>query len=233
MNGLEQHLQSQHGENAGMFWHRLRWRALRNRVPSAVALDLLDVGAGTGILGEMLLEHRPLVRYNFLEPVRAFEATMEQRWGVERNARDRQDLSAFAVVTLLDVIEHVPNDYEFCRDLLGRFAPSTRIIITVPALPYLWSGWDVALGHHRRYTRTSLARLLERLPLKVDEVSHLFPELVIPSLIRGRQKCSSHAEWPTFPPLIDDLLYALGVPSVLLRRLWPVGTSLLAVCQRT
>src|SRR5919106_1375048 len=57
------------------------------------------------------------------------------------------------VVTLLDVLEHQRDDSGFLAGLLGRMRPDTPLILTVPALPGLWSAWDVALGHHRRYRR--------------------------------------------------------------------------------
>jgi hypothetical protein len=232
MDGLEKHLQSQTEEDAGVFWHRLRWRATSKWVPAKSDVALLDVGAGTGLLGELLQQYRPRVRYSFIEPVQSFESHMEQRWGTEHNAARREDLSAYSIVTLFDVIEHVPDDFGFLNDLLLRTSPGTRFVITVPALPRLWSQWDVALGHYRRYTRRTLQQLLARLPVDVDEVSYLFPELVVASLINGRRRGAADAEWPKLPKVLDAILYRLGVPSVFLRRWAPVGTSLIAACRR-
>jgi hypothetical protein len=232
MDGLERHLQSQTIEHAGLLWHRLRWRAMASRVPRHRDLDLLDVGAGTGVLGELLAQQRPLVRYSFFEPVESFERQMEQRWGASRNAAQQEDLRAFSIVTFLDVIEHVPDDFAFLERLVVGTAPGTLFILTVPALPRLWSQWDVALGHYRRYTRRSLRRLLMRLPVDVDEVSYLFPELLVASLINRRRRGVAEAEWPTLPRVLDGILYRLGVPSVLLRRFWPAGTSLIATFRR-
>jgi hypothetical protein len=232
MDPLEQHLHSQVCDNAGMFWHRLRWRAMSGRVPRQTELDLLDVGAGTGVLGEFLARDRPRVRYNFLEPVESLARGMEERWGAARNAARRENLTQYRILTLLDVIEHVPDDREFCRDLLERAEPSSRIIITVPALPRLWSEWDVALGHYRRYTKRTLAQLLASLHLQTEEVSYLFPELLPAALVRRNRRGPSEAEWPRLPPFVDRALYSLGVPSVAARKLWPFGTSLLAVCRR-
>lgn len=101
-------------------------------------------------------------------------------------------------------------------------------MITVPALPRLWSAWDEALGHRRRYTRRTLKSLLAPLPLDVQSVQYLFPELLLPALVR-RNRPANGAEWPSLPPRVDRALYAMGTPSIRLRRIWPLGTSLIAI----
>ena len=59
-------------------------------------------------------------------------------------------------VTLLDVLEHQEDDAQFIGGLVAKMEPGSVLLLTVPALPKLWSPWDEALGHYRRYTRSSL-----------------------------------------------------------------------------
>ena len=40
--------------------------------------------------------------------------------------------------------------------------PGGRILIAVPAHPWLWSAHDVVNHHHRRYTKATLAKAVER-----------------------------------------------------------------------
>src|SRR3979411_891512 len=87
-------------------------------------------------------------------------------------------------LALLDVLEHQADDRAFLDDLLHKMARGSTLIVTVPALMALWSGWDVALGHHRRYDRRSFRRAIAGLPVEVIEVSFLFPEMVPLALVR-------------------------------------------------
>ena len=102
----------------------------------------------------------------------------------------------------------------------------------------LWSQWDVALGHYKRYDKRSLRALAAELPVEVRELSYLFPEMVPPALVRRRQRSSERdnaesAEFPDLPPRLNELLYRVGRVSLMGRRRWPAGTSLLATLRRT
>src|SRR5919106_13085 len=144
------------------------------------------------------------------------------------------------VVTLLDVLEHQRDDSGFLAGLLGRMRPDTPLILTVPALPGLWSAWDVALGHHRRYRRGALRGLISSAGGVADEVSYLFPELVPAALVRGTRQPADRVateaveefQFPDLPRWLNDLLYAIGTATQASRRGWPFGTSLLAVVRR-
>jgi SAM-dependent methyltransferase len=60
------------------------------------------------------------------------------------------------VVLALDVIEHVDDDYGVVRRLRQLVRPGGHLIISVPALPELYSEFDRVQGHRRRYTPESL-----------------------------------------------------------------------------
>src|SRR5262249_57919451 len=101
------------------------------------------------------------------------------------------------------------------------------------------SGWggDVALGHHRRYDRASFRRAVAGLPLDVVELSYLFPELVPLAVLRkltARRPDGDGAavEFPELPRVANELLYRIGSASLRLRRVWPIGSSLLAVLRK-
>ncbi|MBA3301352.1 MAG: class I SAM-dependent methyltransferase, partial [Thermoleophilaceae bacterium] len=112
--------------------------------------------------------------------------------------------------------------------------PGATLVLTVPALTRLWSGWDTALGHYRRYDKRSLRSAIEAAPLEVLELSYLFPELIPPALLRRRRRSEGEdsAEFPDLPPAANSMLYAIGSASLALRRVWPAGTSLMAVARR-
>jgi 2-polyprenyl-3-methyl-5-hydroxy-6-metoxy-1,4-benzoquinol methylase len=67
----------------------------------------------------------------------------------------------YDLVAATDVIEHIENDQDAVKQLQGLLGPGGRLIITVPALPGLFGYHDELLGHFRRYTNSSLKKLIE------------------------------------------------------------------------
>ena len=239
METLERHLAHQIEHGRAFFWHRLRWAVVSRYLPAG-PFTLVDVGAGAGLLGEFLREQRPEATYRFVEPIASLEEHLEQRYGAAANAKHDDRFEGAAVVTLLDVLEHQEDDRAFMDELAGRLDPGATLLVTVPAGPRLWSAWDVELGHRCRYSRESFRRAIDGLPLQIAELDYLFPEMIPPALVRklrlGRRRpdgAGVRAEFPELPRLANELLYGIGSASLRLRRVWPAGTSLLAVLRRT
>ena len=241
MSSLEAHLQRQIDHSRNFFWHRLRWRAVAAQLPTDRPFRLLDVGAGAGLLGVFLERDFPAARYMFLEPIESLRLSLEATYGRAGNAAALTAFPDIAYVALLDVLEHQADDRKFLAELLGRMVRGARLIITVPALMGLWSGWDVALGHYRRYDRASLRRAIDGLPVEVMEMSFLFPELIPLGLVRKRLRraspnglpTSESAAFPDLPGVLNDGLFLIGRCSLALRRHAPIGSSLLAVLRKT
>jgi hypothetical protein len=240
MSTLEAHLRRQIEHSRDFFWHRLRWRAVASHLPHSLPFQLLDVGAGAGLLGVFLNRDFPLATYRFLEPIHSLQHQLEITYGVAANATELSSYESIQYVALLDVLEHQADDRRFLRELLGKMAAGSTLIVTVPAMMGLWSGWDVALGHHRRYDRTRFRGAIDGLPVQVIELSYLFPEMVPLALLRKwRRKASSNgastdegAAFPDLPLIVNDGLYALGSVSLAIRSHVPAGSSLLAVLRK-
>jgi SAM-dependent methyltransferase len=66
----------------------------------------------------------------------------------------------YDTVVLLDVLEHIEDDVGFLTRLRATLRPGGRIILKVPAYQWLFCGMDAAIGHYRRYDRTSLRETL-------------------------------------------------------------------------
>lgn len=235
---LSKHLERQIRGATRFFWHRLRWRLVEEHLPPSPDFTLLDVGAGAGVVGEFLADRHPSARYHFVEPLEAMRSHLSDRFGSSRDllGQERYDVDA---ITVLDVLEHIHDDRAFVVDLVSKIRPGTRLLFTVPAMPSLWSGWDVALGHHRRYIKPGLEGLTAGLPLRILETSYVFPELVIAgywrritwSGIDGED--ADEAAFPELPGWLNDVLYRVGVGSLRMRRYWPVGTSLFMAVERS
>ncbi|MDB5686417.1 MAG: class SAM-dependent methyltransferase, partial [Rhizorhabdus sp.] len=89
----------------------------------------------------------------------------------------------YDLIVLLDVLEHIPEDVPALDALRTKLAPGGRILVTVPATPWLWSAHDVAHHHFRRYTTGTLTKAFREAGLKPIHQSHfnslLFPLIVL------------------------------------------------------
>jgi 2-polyprenyl-3-methyl-5-hydroxy-6-metoxy-1,4-benzoquinol methylase len=79
-------------------------------------------------------------------------------------------LPTYDCVLALDVIEHIDDDHQAVRELGRLLNPGGRVIISVPALPDLYSEFDAVQGHRRRYTAQSLRACLEGAGFIVEDV---------------------------------------------------------------
>jgi hypothetical protein len=239
---LEDHLRRQIDHSRDFFWHRIRWKAVKRFFPNAGDFGLVDVGAGAGMLGDYLGQEFPKARYRFVEPLESLERTLEQRHGRERNLRQATRFENMEVITLLDVLEHQADDRGFLSALVAKMDRGAVLVITVPALGALWSPWDVALGHFRRYTKASLSKAWSGLPVVPLELAYLFPEMLPAAILRRLRSRFSAAsttptdanvEFPDLPRPINRALLGVGTLSLALRKYVPLGTSLIAALKRT
>ncbi len=148
------------------------------------------------------------------------------------------------LIVSLDVLEHLDEDFEHLREYLRILQRDGRLILTVPALPWLWSGHDRANRHRRRYTRAGLRALLENEGWRIERLSYfcgfLFPLIMTLRLISKavRKMIKSYnADWNFKIPgwgLNRILSRIFGAEARwILRRDLPIGSSLLAVCRRS
>jgi SAM-dependent methyltransferase len=72
------------------------------------------------------------------------------------------DASVFESVLYLDVLEHIGADAAELMRAATYLSPGGYLVVLAPAHPLLYSDFDRAVGHHRRYTRRRLANLTPR-----------------------------------------------------------------------
>jgi SAM-dependent methyltransferase len=138
------------------------------------------------------------------------------------------------MVAILDVLEHVEEDREALISISKRLKPGGRILITVPAHPWMWSAHDEVNHHKRRYTRKSLAAVIAAAGLKLEMMSW-FNSLLFPlaAAARGIGRLTGKSDSDdTMPPaFVNKVLEGLfGIERYALGRLpFPPGVSLVAI----
>jgi SAM-dependent methyltransferase len=159
------------------WWFRARRRILRELVHRALPAggSVVDVGCGTGGNLNALAESYPCLG---LDASAAAIALARARFsGIEFLCASIPvelpgALGRPRLFLLADVLEHVPDDARFLRDLTAMLSPGDYLLLTVPADMSLWSAHDLSYGHYRRYDLSRLERAWEGLPLEKLLLSH-------------------------------------------------------------
>jgi SAM-dependent methyltransferase len=82
--------------------------------------------------------------------------------------------ATFDVVGAFDVVEHCEDDHRAVSELARVTLPGGRVLLSVPAYSWAWSDHDVRAGHHRRYTRRRINRVVEAAGLTVLRSTYVF-----------------------------------------------------------
>jgi SAM-dependent methyltransferase len=154
------------------------------------------------------------------------------RGGVDHIPLSDRSLEA---VCLLDVLEHLDDPVATLQEARRVLAPSGRLIVHVPAHPWLWSTSDEQLGHRRRYTRRLLTHELADAGFEAVILTHVFSWLVpIMWLLRRVVRPATPETGLDHTALwIDRLALVLtGIERHLIGRLsLPIGASVLCVAR--
>lgn len=221
------------------WWYRARRDVLaaliERRIAPPPGARILEVGCGTGhnlgmlgVFGDVdAIEIDPVAR-----------GVASERLGRPVGSSPLPELEGvgggYDLIASLDVVEHVEDDRAALRSMADRLKPGGRLLITVPAHPWMWSAHDVVNHHHRRYTRASLAAAIREAGLKVEMMSPLnsllFP-LAAAARIAGRIGGKEDSDDKMPPALLNSVFerifaferHAIGrVP-------FPPGVSLVAI----
>lgn len=199
----------------------------------------LDVGCGTGAMLSELTRRGPALGVDVSPEAlklcsrRGLTNAMEG----DAQALPLADGSVARVVTL-DTLEHVPDDREAAAEIFRVLKPGGVLIINVPAFRWLWGPHDVALHHHRRYTRRELVARLQEAGLTVERSSYsvffLFPIVVLVRLVDRFRRSEARVRLPEVGPALNKLLVSLmRLEGLLLARVpLPVGSSVVAVARK-
>ncbi len=166
---------------AGVVDTDFRARSLNELVCTyIVAGTVLDVGCGSGGMLAWLLEQGyDASGIDSSEHIINAAHALLQSKGCDpsrvRNAHI-EDLTRAGMlvdnVLSMDCLEHQADERPMFSNLVKVLRPGGRLLVTVPAVPWLFSERDRTYGHHRRYTRERLRDLCRSEPLRIDDLRY-------------------------------------------------------------
>jgi len=211
---------------------------IRQQVPLKPGARILEVGAGTGSNLAML---QGFGRVDAIEPDESARALASRRGGIAVGGGllpDQVELEdgRYDLIVLLDVLEHIDDDIGSLKVLRRKLAPGGRMLLTVPAAPWLWSAHDVAHHHKRRYTAGTLRAAFAAGGFSIRHISH-FNTLLYPLVAAARIVGRITGREGSDDAMPSGWLNALLGRVFAAERYWvtrgalPFGVSLLAVVE--
>ncbi|RKY20080.1 MAG: hypothetical protein DRQ55_08835 [Planctomycetota bacterium] len=233
----DQHVTELSGADAsGYWWYAVRQAHVEGLLRSALSgrpMDYLDLGCGAGgVLAALTASMTPRQSLGLDGTQQAVDIAVT-RGLPARYADFRAPLELpFApnAVTCLDVLEHLEDPVLALKHLREASSADAVLVLTVPAMPSLFSTWDEVCGHFRRYTPGLLREHLAAGGWRSTRVRHAFSYCVPPAWWQRRvTRAVQEMEFPPVSPWMNRLLTWAGALERGLGSPLPFGTSLVAL----
>jgi len=214
------------GDELSLFAGAHRWKAyLRGRFAPHVHGDVLEVGAGIGA-NTTALAGLGFDSWTSLEPDAALAAKIPRASSRHRVAVGTlEDVGGtFDTLLYIDVLEHIADDRGELVRAAAHLAPEGALIVLSPAHPWLYTPFDAAIGHHRRYTRAALRAIaptsLQEVELRYLDAAGMLASLGNRLLLRAAMPTARQVEvWDrwlvTSSRWLDPLTFGLVGKSIL------------------
>lgn len=156
--------------------HRFH-RALARLMRPFLGRNLLEIQAGLGALSRFLpcREHLTLTETDpeCLRILRDGFRNNDVVHVARLHPESDEDFAAlshqpFDTIIAVNVLQCVEDDTALMRRLAAALSEGGRLLIWAPLHPWLFGGYDEALGHRRRYTGSGLRNVIEAAGLRLE-----------------------------------------------------------------
>jgi SAM-dependent methyltransferase len=220
------------------WWYRTRNDVIDDALRQCdVKGTVWEVGSGSGLVAvELRRRSRDVVA---VEPgaggaetsakrgVPSFYATLEQL-GLPTHSLES--------VGMFDVLEHLEDRSGMLHEVRRVLKPGGHLVLTLPALQFLWSSSDIAAGHFLRYSKHSIQRELEAAGFTVVRSRYFFLLTVLPLFfLRALPHRFGRAPVVSDEELVAKDVGVIGRLASRIERMWAriglLGSSLLVVAR--
>lgn len=230
------------------WWWAGRQELIKDLLVPEKPRNILDIGCGTG---ETLTFMKKVFPKSKLQGIDYLPEAVKYTKSRGHSARRADALhlpfadASFDAVLLLDVIEHIKDDSGVIKEAKRVLKPGGVIILTAPALQFIWSAHDEGQGHERRYTRHMLLRLAAKNKMAVPFISYfnffLSPIVIairlfsrLPVFSRLGQYDSRLNYQLAHQKLVNSLLKFIFISEIKMLKLirYPIGISIAVKMQK-
>ncbi|MEP0313257.1 MAG: class I SAM-dependent methyltransferase [Hyphomonas sp.] len=157
------------GDELQLFENAQNWKAyFANRLKPFICGSVAEVGAGLGGTTRTLcsgdeiswaaIEPDPCLCREIKRKVADGELPANVKPSLSVLA-DRPVSEKFDTILYIDVLEHIEEDANEAARAAERLRPGGHLVVLAPAHQFLFTPFDSAIGHYRRYSRASLRAL--------------------------------------------------------------------------
>jgi glycosyltransferase involved in cell wall biosynthesis/precorrin-6B methylase 2 len=202
-------------------------RIIVNTLSPFIGEEVLEVGAGLGLITQMLVDDGKKV--TALEP----DAGLFSRFSENLKSSGANGYcmtlneylgtvapdASFDTILYVNVLEHIGDDIGELKTALRAMKPDAKVVIFVPAAPRLYGTMDWISGHFRRYRMNELKSVASMAGLKIVECRAFDPIGALPywlmyRLLKSRTLSNSSVT------LYDKIIIPLSaaIPASVIRR---------------
>jgi 2-polyprenyl-3-methyl-5-hydroxy-6-metoxy-1,4-benzoquinol methylase len=154
------------GKELELFALAANWKAyIKSKLTPYFGNYVLEVGAGLGAMTRVLL-HDGVERWTCLEPDSKLASRISTALSDHSSRKqidvicggtaDLEPAPQYDTILYVDVLEHIEDDSGELRRAAAVLHEGGRLIVLSPAYNWLYTPFDRAVGHYRRYTAASL-----------------------------------------------------------------------------
>ena len=132
---------------------------------------VVDFGAGVGLFAKEIAPH--VAELTCIEADSYLLGRLAQQGLTAMpSLADMGDRPVDMLYTL-NVLEHIEDDLAVLRQIHGQLKPGAVLFVYVPAFQLLYTSFDKKVGHHRRYSRSDLARRVTAAGFEIERLAYV------------------------------------------------------------
>jgi SAM-dependent methyltransferase len=150
--------------NLDHFWVKRRFTVFQKLLGKKFlpSTPVCEIGCGNGLVQAQFFQSYGVMVDGFdLNELALSKSVAESQPKYLYDIHDRKsDLRhKYKLIMLFDIIEHIDDDSAFLESVLFHLNSGGVLVVNVPALQFLYSNYDRAAGHVRRYSLPQLEKL--------------------------------------------------------------------------
>lgn len=170
------------------FWIKSRFRAIESKLAKEeTGPAFFEIGCGHGAVIKQFEESLKVTVDGCdlnLHALNQIKGVKGRIFCLDIFNKPKALLNNYDAILLLDVIEHIDDDIHFLKNSLAYVKAGGLVIINVPALNILFSKYDIAAGHKRRYDKKMMKKLFATCDLEEISISYWGMSLIPIAIIR-------------------------------------------------